>query len=381
MRLGAQVVQAIVVRQLFSIWVVASPCSLALAISLPLLTQTSPGHPPPQDKGFLGGDKWANIILVGTKNDRAEDEEQRTFFRTEIKSEFFKHAPGSHGAVALVSQDDYSELRRAISALPGLGIVYVPPDASTMAVLLAEKMGFREQIEDFQTKLEEAREQIRAEYKEQLDRQKKEAAAQQAELRRALEAQLEEDKQKLLEELRAKEDEARASHGAAKALAEQQARELEGRLAKLMEEQKAAIEKQREADQAVREAEVADLNDQIGQLRRKLAFIEDSKEKELAEQKDAFRAQADTLLKQLQTKETELFMKLVAESPPAAPGGGAETTVTGSAATAATAAAATVAKAAGEPTAFTADASSSKPQAEGTAETTRSDNYSDKDEV
>ena len=184
-----------------------------------------------------------------------------------------------------------------------------------MAALLAEKMGFREQIEDFQSKLEEAREQIRAEYKEQLDRQKKEAAAQQAELRRALEAQLEEDKQKLLEELRAKEDEARASHGAAKALAEQQAKELEGRLAILMEEQKEAIEKQREADQAAREAEVADLNEQIAGLRRKLAVIEDSKEKELAQQKVAFRVQQDQLKAQLQSKETELFMKLVADAP------------------------------------------------------------------
>lgn len=275
MRLGAQVVQAIV------------------------------------DKGFLGGDKWANIILVGTKNDRAEDDEARTFFRTEIRSEFFKHAPNQEGAVALVSHDDYSELRRAISALPGLGIVYVPPDASTMAALLAEKMGI--QTEDFQSKLEEAREQIRAEYKEQLARQKAEAAAQQAELRQALEAQLEEDKQKLLAELRAKEDEARASHGAAKALAEQQAKELEGRLAKLMEEQKETIEKQRKADQAAREAEVADLNDQIAQLRRKLSMIEDSKEKELLQQKEAFRNQAEMLKAQLLSKETELFMKLVAD--------------------------------------------------------------------
>ena len=66
----------------------------------------------------------SNIILVGTKNDRAEDEEQRTFFRTDIRKEFFKHAPSPMaGAVALVSQDDYSELRREISSLPGLGIV------------------------------------------------------------------------------------------------------------------------------------------------------------------------------------------------------------------------------------------------------------------
>lgn len=138
MRLGAQVVQAIV------------------------------------DKGFLGGDKWSNIILVGTKNDRVEDEGQRTFFRTEIMSAFYAQAPGQSGAVALVSQGDYSELRRAITMLPGLGIVYVPPDAALMHALLAEKMGFREQVEDFSRRLEEAREQIRAEYKEQLDRQKKE---------------------------------------------------------------------------------------------------------------------------------------------------------------------------------------------------------------
>lgn len=277
MRLGAQVVQAIV------------------------------------DKGFLGGDKWSNVILVGTKSDRAEDDEQRAFFREEIAAEFFREAPGAKGAVALVSKNDQSELRRAISQLPGLGIVYVPPDADTMAALLAEKMGFREQVEDFQSRLEEAREQIRQEYKEQLDKQKKEAANQQAELRRALEEQLEEDKKKLLEELRAKEDEARTAHGAAKALAEQQARELEQRLQKVMAEQKTAIEKQREADQAAREAEVADLNDQIGQLRRKLAVLEDSKQKELAQQKDQARAQQDLLKAQLQSKEAELHSKLAGE--------------------------------------------------------------------
>merc|ERR1719231_200271 len=73
MRLGAQVVQAIV------------------------------------DKGFLGGDKWSNIILVGTKSDRAESERDRDFFRTEIMAEFYSRAPGQRGAVALVSRDDYSE--------------------------------------------------------------------------------------------------------------------------------------------------------------------------------------------------------------------------------------------------------------------------------
>ena len=73
-----------------------------------------------------------------------------------------------------------------------------------------------------------------------------------------------------------------------------------------MEEQKIAIEKQRESDQAARDAEVADLNDQIGQLRRKLAVLEDSKEKELAEQKDLLRVQQDHLKAELQAKQAEL---------------------------------------------------------------------------
>jgi len=76
------------------------------------------------DKGFLGGDKWSNIILVGTKSDRAESEKDRDFFRTEIAREFFSRAPNQRGSVALVSHDDYSELRTAITELPSLGIAY-----------------------------------------------------------------------------------------------------------------------------------------------------------------------------------------------------------------------------------------------------------------
>ena len=72
------------------------------------------------EKGFLGDSKWASIILVGTKNDRAEDEAQREFFRTEIMQSFFSLAPKQRGAVALVSRDDYSELQREVTRLPRL---------------------------------------------------------------------------------------------------------------------------------------------------------------------------------------------------------------------------------------------------------------------
>eukprot|EP00966_Prymnesium_polylepis_P294081 6791939-Prymnesium_polylepis.1 len=40
------------------------------------------------EKGFVGETKWDSIILVGTKNDRAEEEE-RTCFRNEVVPEFF----------------------------------------------------------------------------------------------------------------------------------------------------------------------------------------------------------------------------------------------------------------------------------------------------
>jgi len=124
------------------------------------------------DKGFLGGDKWSNIILVGTKSDRAEDDKERTFFREEIGREFFSRAPKQHGSVVLVSRDDYSELRNAIAQLPSLGIAYQAPDAETMAKALADRLGV--QMKDFQQQLETAREEIRLEYREQLERQRKE---------------------------------------------------------------------------------------------------------------------------------------------------------------------------------------------------------------
>ena len=67
----------------------------------------------------------------------------------------------TQGAVALVSKDDYAELRRAITELPSLGISYQPPDAATMAAALADSMGV--QIQSFQLQLEAAREEIRRE--------------------------------------------------------------------------------------------------------------------------------------------------------------------------------------------------------------------------
>lgn len=60
------------------------------------------------EHGFLGADKWRNIILVGTKRDRATAEELELFTTQEldvsgqpvgIARQFFAMAPGGSGAV------------------------------------------------------------------------------------------------------------------------------------------------------------------------------------------------------------------------------------------------------------------------------------------
>jgi len=39
------------------------------------------------EKGFIADDKWRHVILNGTKEDRAEEEEKE-FFRTQIRDDF-----------------------------------------------------------------------------------------------------------------------------------------------------------------------------------------------------------------------------------------------------------------------------------------------------
>ena len=65
------------------------------------------------EHGFVGADKWKNVILVGTKADRATAEEIALFKTTEgdengeamgIASQFFANAPGKRGTVWQVGQ-------------------------------------------------------------------------------------------------------------------------------------------------------------------------------------------------------------------------------------------------------------------------------------
>ena len=67
------------------------------------------------ENGFVGDDKWKNVILVGTKADRASPEEL-DFFKKEITAEFFAQAPGQTGTFAVTSKEVYNSHNS--SALP-----------------------------------------------------------------------------------------------------------------------------------------------------------------------------------------------------------------------------------------------------------------------
>eukprot|EP00966_Prymnesium_polylepis_P079175 1835017-Prymnesium_polylepis.3 len=93
------------------------------------------------DKGFVGGqEKWQNVVLVGTKNDKAEHDD-RVCFENEVVKKIFEDAKDSTGPYALTSKDDYSSLRDILLKLPNMIIEYKSPGAKEMSEGLAEKLG------------------------------------------------------------------------------------------------------------------------------------------------------------------------------------------------------------------------------------------------
>lgn len=119
------------------------------------------------EHGFLGEDKWENIILVGTKRDRATPEELELFGTDRvdedgqpvgIAAQFFAMAPNRRGTFVTTAKDDYEELRKAIANLPKIKVRYSTPDTSMMAAVLSEKLGVSKEI--FQKELEESRREL-----------------------------------------------------------------------------------------------------------------------------------------------------------------------------------------------------------------------------
>ena len=110
------------------------------------------------DKGFVGGEeKWDNVILVGTKNDRADDEERQCFIE-EVVPTFFSRSAQSTGRHVLSSKDDFSRLVAAIAALPNSVVQYRQPNAKDMGEALADKMGIDKNV--FEAELIAARDSI-----------------------------------------------------------------------------------------------------------------------------------------------------------------------------------------------------------------------------
>lgn len=128
------------------------------------------------EHGFLGEEKWRNIILVGTKADRATPEEL-DLFRTDrrdaagqvvgVAAQFFNAAPGGHGTFVTTSRDNYGELRKAIAALPNMKVKYATPDPSLMAEKFSEKLGLSKDA--FRAELLQARQEFEAKIAEQME--------------------------------------------------------------------------------------------------------------------------------------------------------------------------------------------------------------------
>ena len=113
-------------------------------------------------KGFVGGDeKWRNIIFVGTKADKA-DNDDRACFRNEVVPELFSGAPNKSGTHVLVDKDDYSALVAAIPRLPNVAINYHPPSNEAIEAELLPKLAGDVDIVRIAREMKEAREAAKA---------------------------------------------------------------------------------------------------------------------------------------------------------------------------------------------------------------------------
>jgi hypothetical protein len=110
------------------------------------------------EHGFIGEHKWDSIILVGTKSDRA-NEDEKAFFRNNVVKDFFgKAPPGTSPKFALTTDQDVSQLVTQIGSLPGVPIEYRQPETASLAQIFAAKFGIPG--EAFSTAFDQIRDQL-----------------------------------------------------------------------------------------------------------------------------------------------------------------------------------------------------------------------------
>jgi len=150
-------------------------------------------------QGFAGEDKWSNVILVGTKADRATKEELESFMsqaldedgnHVGIAAQFFSDA-GGKGTVVTTSIKDYSQLRAAIAALPPRKVRYSAPQPDAMLAAFGMILGmdptpFRRELQKARSELQTELERRRAD-QEAAARVRQELERKQAELEQAAE--------------------------------------------------------------------------------------------------------------------------------------------------------------------------------------------------
>lgn len=111
------------------------------------------------DNGFVGGEeKWHNVVLVGTRNDKADEEDRESFVQS-IMPSFFRSAGGRDiGTFALTGKDDVSQLVDVLKNTPNIVVGYAPPTeekGDALCASLARLLSVDKQV--LALELEEAR--------------------------------------------------------------------------------------------------------------------------------------------------------------------------------------------------------------------------------
>ena len=120
-------------------------------------------------KGFVGEDKWNNVILVGTKRDRVESPEMIDEWIENVVPMFFEDNNGQ-GPYATVEKTDYSNLHTTLTPFldeAHAKLSYEKVDAVEMGEALAMTLGFDKdvltaQLEEERIKLDAKLEEERA---------------------------------------------------------------------------------------------------------------------------------------------------------------------------------------------------------------------------